>query len=44
MKTNLGDAKSQPGQNRCGVLFWPFPQFSHQARIIPCRTPRMIYS
>lgn len=44
MKKNLGDAKSQQDQNISGALFWPLTQYSHQARIIPCRTPRMIHS
>lgn len=39
MKKNLGDAKSQQDQNISGALFWPLTQYSHQARIIPCRTP-----
>ena len=39
MKTNLGDAKSQMDQKYFGVFFWSLTQFSHQTRIIPCRTP-----
>lgn len=44
MKTNLGDAKSQMDQKYFGVFFWSLTQFSHQTRIFPCRTPRMIHS
>lgn len=39
MKRILGDAKSQMDQKYVGAFFWPFSQFSHQAKIIPCRTP-----
>ena len=44
MKRILGDAKSQMDQKYVGAFFGPFSQFSHQAKIIPCRTPRMIHS